>query len=393
MGNHRIAMRRSVGNQNIGISLSGGGIRAAIFHLGVLKWLAENNELENIRHISSVSGASLAIGLIYARNHYRWPDSRLYLGRTLPKVRDTILNNNIQQDSIFSLIETPWKWNQKVNVLAHVIEKKWGVRGQICDLPLTPLWSINCTTFETGNNFRINQKQMGDYKIGYVSHPQMSISDAISASAGFPVLIGAYKLSIDDYKWATLLKKAESHSSSLPSPALKDWEFLHLWDGGVYDNLGLEALYKISDGGHLTGDLDFLIVSNASSPSSYRKWDNLFSLRNLRQLLDINMDQVVSLRSRDVIDYFLRTQKGYYVQIGSKKKHIFAFSSSSLPAFKSGTLPMLSEKEIERVKHYPTTLKSPSEEDFKLILNHGYETAKYTELCYYSPYAENQSKI
>jgi hypothetical protein len=36
-----------------------------------------------------------------------------------------------------------------------------------------------------------------------------------------------------------------------------------LWDGGVYDNLGLEALYKIGEG--LDGEIDFLIVSNASA--------------------------------------------------------------------------------------------------------------------------------
>ena len=31
---------------NIGIALSGGGIRATIFHLGVLKWVAEKGVLE-----------------------------------------------------------------------------------------------------------------------------------------------------------------------------------------------------------------------------------------------------------------------------------------------------------------------------------------------------------
>ncbi|MEA4986596.1 MAG: patatin-like phospholipase family protein [Anaerovorax sp.] len=392
MTNHRIAMKRNVGNQNIGISLSGGGIRASIFHLGVLKWLAENGELENIRHISSVSGASLAVGLIYARSGYHWPDSQLFLNKTLPKIRNTILNQNIQQDSILSLLGKPWKWNQKVNVLAHIIEKKWGVHGLICDLPSSPLWSINCTSFETGNNFRINQKQMGDYKIGYVSHPKISISDAISASAGFPVLIGAYKLSLNSYQWTTPLSKSGRCNNSLYRPTLEDLKILHLWDGGVYDNLGLEALYKISNGGHLTEGLDFLIVSNASSPCPYRKWDNLFSVRNLSQLLDINMNQVVSLRSRDVIDYFLRTQKGYYVQIGSKMKHILAYSSNSLPCIQNSKIPLLKNEEIDYVKYYPTTLTSPTEADYDLILNHGYETAKYTELCYYRP-LHNQINI
>ena len=45
---------------NIGIALSGGGIRATIFHLGLFRWLAEHEMLEEIKSISSVSGASTA---------------------------------------------------------------------------------------------------------------------------------------------------------------------------------------------------------------------------------------------------------------------------------------------------------------------------------------------
>ena len=49
---------------NIALALSGGGIRAMVFHLGVLKYLSEQNKLEEISHISTVSGGSLIIGLL-----------------------------------------------------------------------------------------------------------------------------------------------------------------------------------------------------------------------------------------------------------------------------------------------------------------------------------------
>ena len=57
---------------NIGIALSGGGIRATIFHLGVLKWVAEKGVLEEVKRVSSVSGASLCIGMIYAHNNLKY---------------------------------------------------------------------------------------------------------------------------------------------------------------------------------------------------------------------------------------------------------------------------------------------------------------------------------
>ena len=37
----------------IGLALSGGGMRATLFHLGILKWLAEMELLENIEHTST----------------------------------------------------------------------------------------------------------------------------------------------------------------------------------------------------------------------------------------------------------------------------------------------------------------------------------------------------
>lgn len=41
---------------NIGIALSGGGYRATVFHLGVLARLSEDNLLDQISFISTVSG-------------------------------------------------------------------------------------------------------------------------------------------------------------------------------------------------------------------------------------------------------------------------------------------------------------------------------------------------
>ena len=69
---------------NIGIALSGGGIRATIFHLGLFKWLAENGLLEEVKRVSSVSGASLCVGLIYAHNDLAWPSSKTFLSAVLP---------------------------------------------------------------------------------------------------------------------------------------------------------------------------------------------------------------------------------------------------------------------------------------------------------------------
>lgn len=358
----------------IGLSLSGGGIRAAIFHLGVLSRLAELELLENLRHISTVSGASLAVALIYARNDGSFPDSKTYLQKTLPAVRKTILKHDIQDRAIMSLTVKPWNWRRKANLVADAITRLWDVSGRVCDLPSDPLWSINCTTFETGKDFRITQLEMGDYKVGYVPFPTLSIAEAAAASAGFPVLIGPYRLSTRSYRWMEARKPQKSVplragtrcSSCRTVPYHRT---LHLWDGGVYDNLGLEALYKISDNGHLTGDLNYLIISNASSPSGDTTRDFFSPVKNLLRVLDITMDQVDALRSRDVSDYFYRTGNGCYLRIGTPSPP----TSANRHSIDSG--PPLSRDEVAFVKNYPTTLSSPCREDFDLIFRHGYAVA------------------
>lgn len=69
----------------IGLALSGGGFRATVFHLGVVARLAEQDVLEEVRLLSTVSGGSLCVGLIYAQNDFRWPTSVEYYDKVLPR--------------------------------------------------------------------------------------------------------------------------------------------------------------------------------------------------------------------------------------------------------------------------------------------------------------------
>jgi predicted acylesterase/phospholipase RssA len=57
-------MPKSSRGQRLGIALSGGGFRAALFHIGVLARLAEQDLLRNIEVISCVSGGSI-LGAFY----------------------------------------------------------------------------------------------------------------------------------------------------------------------------------------------------------------------------------------------------------------------------------------------------------------------------------------
>lgn len=362
-------------HRKIGIALSGGGIRATIFHLGVLKWMADNRMLEDIVRISTVSGASLAVGLVYAHNDYNWPASEAYLNIVLPKIEIVLLKNDIQKISLMKWALSPYWWNKKVNLIAEVIRKYWGISGDIAGLDKKPLWYINCTTFESGKRFRFSQERMGDYKIGYVENPKFPIADAVAASAGFPILIGPYKLRTDGYLWG------RSYYANEDWTPPKD-KFLHLWDGGVYDNLGLESVYKMDQGGCLSEGINYLIISNASGSNGYQQRKNGFSKRNLKRLLDIAMDQVGALRSRDVLDFIKRTQDGMYFKIGNSAKFIAEASGIDQEVKEDLIAQCMSISDAQKVRDYSTTLSRPSKPVYDLILRHGYEVAKCTHDCY-----------
>ncbi|MCL2637341.1 MAG: patatin-like phospholipase family protein [Oscillospiraceae bacterium] len=321
-------------NKLIGLALSGGGIRATVFHLGVLKYLAQARLFERIVSISSVSGASLCIGAIFAANGNKWCTGDEFLCRVLPRVREIILHNDIEKSALRRLPVSPIYWRNRVEIIAEMLEKKWGICGTLQDLPRFPYWEINCTTYETGRSFRIRRDYMGDHTLGYTQKPNLPISRMMAASAGFPVLIGPYTLKTGNMRWTADKHGCGEELCLAPK--------ITLWDGGVYDNLGLEALYKIGKG--MDSEIDFLIVSDASPPLNYQKRRGSMSFTNMKRLLDIAMYQVGALRRRDFFASVVSKGGGWYLPIGDCD--------------------------------YPTTLLAPTAANFDMLLERGYSACE-----------------
>ncbi|MDK2800008.1 MAG: hypothetical protein PWQ70_1627 [Clostridiales bacterium] len=359
----------------IGLALSGGGNRAAVFHLGVLKWLAEKELLEKISTISSVSGASIAIGLIYSINDYRWSTSKEYIEKVLPGIRKLMTTKDLQTGAIIRLILKPWNWNHRANILAETIFKDWGVTGAIDQLPEYPAWKISTTTFETGKNWRISQKKMGDYIFGYSLKPNIPIAVAMAASAGYPVLIGPYALKTTKYEW---LKYGKDNELSVKAEPI--FKKVHLWDGGVYENLGVEALFKQDKLHH---DINFLLVSDASGSVDIEKRSVIKPDKKLKRLILIAIDQIRSVRARQVMSFFTRNPgNGLYIKIGNSAKYIVEQGGLADDKAQKLISTCMEYKSVLRVRNYPTDLKKLTEENFDLILRHGYETM----YCTYETY-------
>ena len=167
--------------------------------------------------------------------------------------------------------------------MAGALRNRWSVGGLLSDLPDNPRWIINATCYESGKNWRFMKKRMGDYVVGYVALPQLPIALAVAASSAVPGLVGFLKLRASRFEWFAFDRKhtPRRHKPRFPT--------LTLWDGGVYDNLGVEALFKPA--GAYRDGFDFLIVSDASA----RHAAEARKLRAPLRLLNIATDQVRGL--------------------------------------------------------------------------------------------------
>lgn len=367
----------------IGLALSGGGFRATGFHLGVLARLAEEKRLEEVTFLSTVSGGSLCIGLVHAQNELRWPTSSEFLEQVLPKARQLMTTLSLQARLIRRVVHPLRIFGTKADDLSLLLRERWGVSAHLDQLPEQPRWMINATCYETGKNWRFERFRMGDYLFGYSYDTHLPLSDALAASAGFPGLIGPLVLDTRPFTWFKYTQGLAT-SQELTDPAAQmqhktqstqpAYPKLHLWDGGVYDNHGLEGVHDFAEGWR--EGIDFLIVSDAagrSKPEAY----SVFKAP-LRIITGIMMDQIRSLRSRAILERLRNHEdRGGFLQIGNTCQDVLraAGKADEAPRLCPGCMSPL---EAERAAAMETEIRSLSEAEFELLFRHGFEVADYT---------------
>lgn len=349
---------------NIGLALSGGGIRAAIFHTGLLARLADENLLEDVTVISSVSGGSMGIGLVYAANENRWPTSDEYRSRVVPYIRHKATRTNLQQSYINRLLRSPLNvFRARAIDISRLMQEVWGITARLNAIPREPNWMINATCYETGVNWRFTPERMGDYRFGYAFDPNIPLADALAASGAFPGLIGPLVLDTRPFKWF-------SGGESLARPPL--YNKLRLWDGGVYDNLGVEPLLKPGKG--YQHDVDFMITSDAGMAPGGEVYN---IIKSGYRLIGLATGQVRAMRSRMVVAHLQEGNPGSYFQIDNSAEYLLrrAHLEDELAEVAGRYLP---ESEVKTAASLGPTLRQLTDAEFERLFRHGFEVADVT---------------
>ncbi|MDP9965094.1 NTE family protein [Variovorax paradoxus] len=343
--------------KKIGLVLSGGGVRAMAFHLGVLRFLAERSALERVAQVSTVSGGSLLMGLLLHHNEMRWPSSNDF-ERVFSLMRGELCGRSLMRASLGQLAR-PWNWNDllsRANLVAKALHH-WGIRASLSDLPVVPEWSINGTTSENGRRFRFKRDTVGDWIFGYADGSKFPLAKAMAVSAAFPGGIGPISFRTNSMQW----KKRKNWNDTTAEEVKLPFKLLHLYDGGVYDNLGIEPFFDVGKQASKIDDLD-IYCSDAGAPLKVGPAAGPLSPWRLKRIMDIMSEQSRALRVRAFLNYLAssRAPRGVYVYIDTNLKGQH-------------------EKAWQVSVNFKTNLNKLRPEEFDAISGHGYAVSRAAE--------------
>jgi predicted acylesterase/phospholipase RssA len=259
----------------IALSLSGGGYRAAGFHLGVLDLLHRLNLLQDVRVLSTVSGGTLT-GMMYAVSAAEdgtfeafYDKLYTFLGRT--NVIESALEGLCQNDG-GSLQPMPSLIKSAAQVYASEAmlgDRRFGQlmngAGRLSDL------AFNSVEFCTGNSFRFQTSQSGSAIIGNGIlrvdkgvAAEIRLADIAAASSCFPSGFEPIRFP-DDFVWPEQ-RSLESVRVDL-GDSFK--ECVPLMDGGIFDNQGIDSVEHIyqREGKDGADSVGLFIISDTSQRS------------------------------------------------------------------------------------------------------------------------------
>jgi|CXWL01.1.fsa_nt_gi NTE family protein len=386
--------------RGIGLCLSGGGFRATLFHAGAIKRLFELGiaTRPDFDTVASVSGGSLtaaqwAVALSKAPVAERSPlattagaelnpsepsrsveataggpvaDSGPLAGaraelnplgpsRSVEATQNIIhpllalTARDIRTGAMAKKFLLPWNWFRgayAVNAMIDKFEAAFG-KATLNLLPERPRFIICATDMAFGASFIFERDRVGSYLAGYAPPEGFTLAQAVAASACFPPLFGPLRI-----------ERAPERFKGGRAPGLsaderrKILEDLRVTDGGVYDNMGLEPVWK-SHRVVLVSDAGGLMDAEADNSWTWR----------IKRYQSIQECQARGVRKRFLISGFTQgTIKGAYIGV-----------SSSTARYEGARDPGYSKEfASDVIANIRTDLDAFSELEQGVLMNHGY---------------------
>jgi NTE family protein len=292
--------------KGLALCMSGGGDRAALFHLGALRRMNELGILSSIDTFTSVSGGSIMAAQLatFMKGATREPGKPIDgFDEGVAKPMRTFAAADPRTGAALARLK-PTKWftpgAQSEALAAAYAEGP--APGRLEDLPETPRFVFLASDMRFRDQwvFDTGTRRVGSSAAGFGPLGKWTLAQAVAASSCVP---GAFSV-----------VKAKQQPSSLTGGSYKEPDRnelvaeIDLSDGGMFDNLGVEPVWQ---------DHEAVLVSDAApsfKPEPQVGW--LWSA--LRQGV-ILLEQATEVRKRWLISNFIANQlRGAYWGIASR---------------------------------------------------------------------------
>ena len=246
----------------IGLALSGGGYRAAAYHIGALRALHKLGVLEKVDVISSVSGGSIIAAYYGLHNGSFESFEKDFSEKIQSGVLHLAIANLVLVIALmvwafcfwglwgllsFVVLFFTWYWLLPVSkLISWQYDWLFFRRKKLKDLRTCPVITINATDYPTVSQFTFSGERMYDYYYGKDAfyHEQFPISKAVMASSCVPFAFCPVRI-----------------PKTFRTSAMKGKNIPLLLDGGLYDNQGTHVLTdKMSP-----YECTYIIVSDAGN--------------------------------------------------------------------------------------------------------------------------------
>lgn len=361
----------ALGRRPIALALSGGGIRAALTGLGTLRLLCDVGRLGDVRHISSVSGGSIVAGLVACRWHRLRADGfspSAFDQHVMAPFLQLVIRRSMQRDLLIRSWRALAPGTSRTDLFADLLASALFGQTQLHELPQGTWFEINAANLTAGTRFRFTQDLVGDYITGSAPSDaaKLRVSDAVAWSCAVPGLFNSTVL------------------SALPLPCMERVGPPELVDGGVYDNLGSDALKNRPE----MPELYCIVVNAGGSFDPSPRVARIPLVSDLWRANGVLYQQVASVRSRLLFGTFTNSEPtaidGCIFGLRSPYPRDVPPCNAGLLAEFARLNPVDSEALVAEMALYPTNLKRVDEITARRLIYRGWWLAGAT-LSAYSP--------
>jgi predicted acylesterase/phospholipase RssA len=427
----------NVNPQNLHLALSGGGFRATLFHLGIIRYLRETNRLSNLKAVTALSGGSiLAAHLVLNWDKYTGTPERFAEATTelITFIQSDLRGRIVRKwysswalvfflwtsfpnlvlfycdtSSLFLPVFISVLWLACGLVLIAKNKNKWSLirflereyashlysyaikthegekqtRATLSKLPAVtnaPYVYILATNLTSGRLCYFDSHGYNEFPPGQFSQmppprnvsppgvpspithdlPNFSVARAVAASSAFPVVFSPVILTESEFGGPLPFKCQQA-----------------LADGGIYDNMGLEALRCLrSNYVHTLQDVPTEYVISDGQGVFLDSASGGYSLLNQRasRLIEILMNRVTQWQLEEMNRRTIR---------GEESISLTYLKSTEEVRGRQALDPSV-QRQIARIR---TDLNSFTDMEIQLLVYHGFSVARN----FYDPSTDDET--